>query len=120
MKANEFIKFILSVRNEIPQTIIDESAAYSMAQITSAGFIHKLCEQLRANDFDVGTITAHIEDMHDSENHFGVIYFLFLIADCVDFELPLQFAQLATNDLCVPILSSVLIEDLLEDYLING
>ena len=119
MKTNEFIKFILAVRNDIPQKDIDEETAHSMAQITSAGFIHKLCEQLRRNDFDVEAVTAHIEDMYDNENHFGVIYFLFLLASCVDFELPIQFAQLATNDLCVPILSGVLIEDLLEDDLIN-
>ena len=111
MKAKELIKFILTVRNEIPQKDIDEDTANAIAQATSAGFVYELCEWLRFSDYDMDAITAHIENMYDNGNHFGVVYFIFILADSVDYELPLQFVQMITNDICIPILSGAIIED---------
>ena len=64
----------------------------------------------------MATITEHLEAMYDSENHFGLVYFIFILSDAVNFVLPLPFSEMSANDTLVPVLSAAIIED----YAVRG
>jgi len=60
------------------------------------------------------SISQHLESMCDNENHFGLVYFIVILAEAVDFLLPIQFAEVSANDTFIPILSAAIIDDWLE------
>ena len=92
----------------------DEASAYDAAQLISGSFTSPLYETLWENFFDMDAITHHLESMYDSGNHFGLVYFIFILANAVDFSIPIQFTEMSANDSLVPILSAAIIEDWLE------
>jgi hypothetical protein len=59
-------------------------------------------------------ISQHLEKLYDSGNHFGLVYFIFILANAVEFIIPFQFTEMSANDSLVPILSSAIMEDWLE------
>ena len=92
----------------------DEASAYDAAQLISGSFTSPLYETLWENFFDMDAITHHLESMYDGGNHFGLVYFIFILANAVDFSVPIQFTEMSANDSLVPILSAAIIEDWLE------
>jgi len=92
----------------------DEAAAYDAAQLISGSFTSPLYETLWENFYDMDAITQHLEAIYDSGNHFGLVYFIFILANAVDYSIPLQFTEMSANDSLVPILSAAIIEDWLE------
>jgi len=44
----------------------------------------------------------------------GVVYFIFILANAVEFSMPIQFTEMSANDSLVPILSAAIIDDWLE------
>jgi len=115
MTTNEYAQFILQVKKEItPPHLIDEAAAYEAAQLVSGSFTYLLYEALWMNDFDMDTITQHLESLYDRENHFGLVYFIFILANAAEFIIPVQFTEMSANDALVPVLSAAIIEDWLE------
>jgi len=115
MTTNEFVECLLQLKKEGQKTAIkDETAAYKAAQLISGSFVFPLYGALWQNDFDMETITEHLEDLYDSGNHFGLVYFVFILSDAVDFVLPLSFSEMSANDKFVPILSAAIIEDWLD------
>ena len=115
MTTYEYAQFILQIKKEAyPPKLIDESAAYETAQLFSGSFTCLLYEALWINDFDMDTITQHLESLYDGNNHFGLIYFIFILANAVEFIIPVQFSEISANEALVPVLSAVIIEDWLE------
>ena len=117
MTTYEYTQFILQVKKEAPlpfTQISDEAAAYEAVQLISGSFIYTLCEALWVNFFDMDTITQHLENLHDSNNHFGLVYFIFILANAVECSMPAQFTEISANDALVPVLSAAIIEDWLE------
>jgi hypothetical protein len=115
MSADEYVQFILEIKKEtsMPQPF-DKTAAYEAAQLISGSFTYPLYEALWVNFFDVDAVTQHLESLYDSGNHFGLVYFTFILAIAVDLTVPAQFTEMSANDVLVPALSAALIEDWLE------
>ena len=59
-------------------------------------------------------VTEHLENLYDSSNHLGLVYFIVMLADAVEFILPLEFTEMSAKDIFAPILSAAIIEDWLE------
>ncbi|GHV18979.1 hypothetical protein FACS18949_04200 [Clostridia bacterium] len=115
MTANEYAQFVLEVKKETSSTQeIDEVTAYEAAQLISGSFTYPLYEALWINHFDIDTATQHLENLYDSGNHFGLIYFIFILAEAVDFTVPSQFTEMSATDALVPVLAAAIIEDWLE------
>ena len=115
MTTSEYIQTVLQEKkgSRVIQTK-DEASAYDAAQLISGSFTSPLYEVLWENFYDMDAITQHLESMYDSGNHFGLIYFIFIMANAVEFSIPLQFTEMSANDSLVPILSAAIIEDWLE------
>ncbi|MDD4700289.1 MAG: hypothetical protein PHV07_08580 [Oscillospiraceae bacterium] len=115
MTPNEYVQFILQVKKEeSSRKAVDEAAAYEVAQLISGNFTYLLYEALWMNHFEMDSITQHLESLHDSKNHFGLVYFIFILANAVDFETPAQFVEMSGQDDLIPFLSSAIIEDWLD------
>jgi len=115
MTTNEYAMSILQVRKEdVPSKTVDKTAAYEAAQLFSGSFTYLLYEALWVNYFDMETVTQHIKNLYDSENHFGIIYFIFILANAAEFTVPALFTEMSANDTLVPFLSAAIIEDWIE------
>ena len=116
MTTNEYIQFIMQVKKEtpLPPQKINEAAANEVAQLISGSFTHTLYEALWTNFFDIDTITQHLENLYDSNNHFGLVYIIFILANAVECSIPAQYTEISANDELVPTLSAAIIEDWLE------
>jgi hypothetical protein len=115
MTTNEYIHFVLEHKKETAASnAVNEAAARETAQLISGSFIYSLFEALWVEDFDIESITQHIESLYDSGNHFGLVYFVFMLANAADFVVPKQFTEMSATDALVPFLSAAIIEDWLE------
>jgi hypothetical protein len=115
MTTYEYAQFILESKNDITtRHMVDETTAYEVAQLVSGTFIFPLYEALWQNSFDMDAITDHLEAMYDSGNHFGIVYFSFILANAANIIIPLQFSEMSATGVLVPILSAAIIEDWLE------
>ena len=115
MTTNEYILTVLEEKKgnrKIQEK--DEVAAYDAAQLVSGSFTSPLYETLWENFYDMDGITRHLEGMYDSGNHLGLVYFIFILANAVDFSIPIQFTEMSANDSLAPFLSAAIIEDWLE------
>ena len=92
----------------------DEAAAYEAAQLVSGSFTYLLYEALWLNDFDLESITEHLESLYDIENHLGLIYFVFILANAAAFPVPAKFTEMSASNALAPILSAAIIEDWLD------
>jgi hypothetical protein len=115
MTANEYASQILQMKKgkSLSQTV-DEPAVCEAAQLFSGSFTYPLYEALWVNDFDMDSITQHLEYLYDSENHYGMVYFIFILANAVEFTVPILFTEISANDTLVPFLSAAIIEDWLD------
>ncbi|OGO88247.1 MAG: hypothetical protein A2Y15_04165 [Clostridiales bacterium GWF2_36_10] len=115
MTPNEYVQIILQEKKrESPPKTVDEAAAYEVAQLLSGNFTYLLYEALWMNHFEMDFITQHLENLHDSKNHFGLVYFIFILANAVDFAMPAQFVEMSGQDELIPFLSAAIIEDWLD------
>lgn len=120
MTTNEYAEFLLQAKKEAALLpAVDESAACEAAQLLSGSFTYLLYEALWMNNFDMDTITHHLNNLHDSENHFGLVYFIFILTNAVELDVPVYFTEMCANDALVPFLSAAIIEDWL-DYDTNS
>lgn len=84
------------------------------AGLVSGNFTYLLYETLWLNDYPMESLTTHLEALYDCSDHHGFVYFVLLLADSVDFNMPAQFYEMSISDALLPILSSAIIEDWLE------
>ena len=115
MTSSEYAQTIFQVKKEMLSAFVkDEAAAYEVAQLVSGSFTSPLYETLWVNFFDMDAMTEHIEFLYDSGNHFGLVYFIFILANSVNMSIPAEFTEMSANNSLVPILSAAIIEDWLE------
>ena len=112
MTALEFSK--LATRNNPNPKVFDEAATNEVAQLISGSIVYQLYELLVANDFDMESLKEHLEKLYDTQNHFGFVYFIVLLAEAADISLTDQFYKMAADSALVPYLSAALIEDWLD------
>jgi hypothetical protein len=86
MTTNEYAHALLWAKKE-PE-IIDENAVCEVSQLFSGGFTYLLYEALWMNDFDMDAITQHLESLYGTNNHFGFIYFIFILANAAELTIP--------------------------------
>jgi len=112
MTTNEYAQIILESQNIKPTTEkVDEAAAYEAAQLVSGSFTLTLFETMCESNYDMEATKQRLESLFDSENHFGLVYFIFILANAVDITVPIQFSEMSANDRLVPFLSSAIIDD---------
>jgi hypothetical protein len=115
MTTSEFIGDILEGRKEVKEkgavAIFDEDSINEVAGLLSGSFTYLLYEALWRNAYDMETITEHLEKLYDEDEHFGLIYFTFILANAVDIIVPAQFVAMSAKDDMAPILSAAIIED---------
>ena len=112
---SEYIECVLQVKKEKEyHKISDKAALTEMTQLISGSFVSPLYGALWQNGFDVDTITEHFETLHQNEDFFGIIYFVFILSDAVDFVLPPLFSEVSVDDVGVQILSAAIVEDWFE------
>jgi len=109
MTSFEFIK-IATQRNSNPKPFY-EAEVKEVAQLISGTIIYQLYEHLMAHDFDMEAITAQIKMLKENIDAFGLVYYIVLLSDAVDLELPEQFYNIAANNDYIPFLSEAIAED---------
>ena len=115
MSTNEYVEAILQMKGEAPPTqAVDEAAVYEAAQLLSGSFTYPLYEALLTNFFEMDDVTQHLEHLYDSGNFYGFVYFVFILANAVDFTIPTVFTEMSANEALVPVLAAAIIEDWLE------
>ena len=115
MNTTEFVQHIIDEKQEgqISKNICEVSA-YETAQLLSGSFTYPLYSAIWKEFYDLDSITAHLSCLYESENHYGLLYFIVLLADIVEYDIPLIFAEMSVNKNLVAILSAAIIEDWLE------
>ena len=114
MTNNEYLELLMIARNDNQEKQFDEQKACEVASLVSGSFCYHLYESLLQADVELDAITEHLENLHNTSNHYGLVYFIIMLADSIGFELPTAFIEMTFNDNLVPIISAELIEDWLD------
>ena len=78
-------------------------------------------ESLEKMNFGLAAVTTHLEMLYDSGNHFGLVYYVLMLTEAANVELPERYAETAVTAVLVPYLSAAIIEDWLdfhEDFVV--
>ncbi len=113
MSAQKYIKLFIASRNEIGSGRCEEVAG-EVSQLVSGSFAYALYEHAEQAGIETDSITQHLEELYDSANHFGLIYFIIFFADAVEFTLPKEFIAMSLKNDLAPMLSAAIIEDWLD------
>ena len=112
MTTTEYIHSILQIKNDTPLSQpIDEVAAFEAAQLISGSLTYPLYEELWANFFDMEAVTEHLENLYDSGNYFELVYLIVMLAEAVEFIMPIEFTEMSAMDAYVLVLAVAIIED---------
>jgi hypothetical protein len=114
MTTHEFTRFILEHQAESLAAPIDEAAAKDVTQLVSGSLIYRLYEGLIISEYDMDAVTDHLEMLYDTENHYALLYFVYMLCDATDVALPERFGEITANLSLVPYLSAAIIEDWLD------
>jgi hypothetical protein len=98
---------------------VDAESAQEVANLISGSLVYRLYEALAKMDYPMDSLTAHLEMLHDSGNHLGLVYLVLMLAESANVALPERFAETAVTAVLVPYLSAALVADWLdfnEDY----
>jgi len=114
MTTHGFSQFVLNNRVQASADVVDVVAAKDVAQLISGSLIYRLYESLVEHDYDMDVVTEHLEMLFDTENHYGLLYFIFILSDATDEALPDRFEGMLINPSLVPYLSGAIIEDWLD------
>ena len=111
MTTHDFSQHILENKKRLSAKPTDETAIKDMAQLISGSLVYRLYENLIANDYDMDAVTEHFEMLCDTQNHIGLLYFVFILCDAVDEALPKNFESMTANSDFAPYLSAAILED---------
>ena len=111
MNTNEFTYFMPNHRSQPPAEPIDEAAAKDVAHLICGSLIYRLYESLIAHEYDVEAVTKHLEMLNDTNNNYGLLYFVYILCNSTDEALSDRFEGMTANPLLVPYLSAAIIED---------
>ena len=89
MTTTEFVQHIIDKKKEdIVSKNIRDDVAYETAQLLSGSFTYLLYGALWADFYDLEAINKHIEYLYDNEDHYGLLYFVAMLAEAVAIGLP--------------------------------
>ena len=112
MNATEYINEIINTsQDETLLESVQEDSAYEAAMLLSGSFIYPLYGALWVEHYDMDSICKKLMELYWTDNHYGFVYFIALLANAVDYEIPTIFTQMSANDKLVPILSSAVLDD---------
>ena len=112
MLSHEFAESILQFKKEKQKRKIeDETSVCDVATLISGQFIIPLFFKLQQFGFDMILLKQHLEFLYDSDNHFGLVYFIFILAEAADMKVPFTFTKMCANDAFAPILSGAIIDE---------
>ena len=124
MTAYEIVETILQIRKERKDDImLDEAAINELSELVCGSFIYQLYENLWQNFLDVEVITDHLKYLYENDKHFGLVYFILLLAEAIDYVIPHEYIKMSTINLHIPILSDAVISDWLyyhENCVVEG
>ncbi|MCL2427589.1 MAG: hypothetical protein FWD05_14800 [Oscillospiraceae bacterium] len=117
MNTTEYVQHIIDEKqyNQIPMNICNAST-YETAQLLSGSFTYMLYNVLWTEFYNMDSITEHLEVLYSNEQHYGILYFVALLANAVEFGIPIIYSQMSATDELVPFLSVAIIEDWLEHH----
>ena len=113
MTSREFARYVAEFGDNKIRAV-DEESAKEIAQLISGSLVYRLYEAICSNDYNPHAVTAHLEMLYDSGNHFGLVYYILMLAESSEVELPERFTEFAVTASHVPYLSAALIEDWLD------
>jgi hypothetical protein len=119
MTTENFARYVAEFGDNNLAREVDAESAKEVAQLISGSLVYRLYEALERMDFNIAAVTAHLEMLRDSGNPFGLVYFVFMLAESANVALPERFAEAAVTAVLVPYLSAALVADWLdfnEDY----
>ncbi|MDR0863114.1 MAG: hypothetical protein LBN30_10140 [Oscillospiraceae bacterium] len=111
MTTENFTRYVSEFGDSNLSREVDEEAVKELSQLISGSLVYRLYEALDRMDFDLAAVTAHLEALCDSGNHFGLVYFVLMLAESANIELPERFTEAAVVAAFIPYLSAALIED---------
>jgi len=114
MTTNEYIEMFLMSRTEAMPNKVDEETAIEISQLVSGSFVYPLFESVTQAEYDTNAIIQHLEDLYDSANYFGFIYFIMFLAETTGCILPSELYILSLKNDMVPILAAAIIDDWLD------
>ena len=114
MTTSEYLELFMVAKKETVAKPTDERSAYDIAQLTSGSFVFSLHEVLSKADMEMDMIAEYLENLYDSEDSFGLIYFIMMLADATGFSLPRTFIEMSLNDDLIYVLSAAIIDDWLD------
>ena len=119
MTTHEFALYLMG-KGTLPSTPrVDDEAVKETAHLISGSLIYRLYASMVASDYDMEAATEHLKLLHDTQNHYGMIYLVFILCDATDEELSERFAEFAATAAFVPYLADAFLADWLdfhEDY----
>ena len=114
MTANEYIELFLMSKTETVSGQADEGTASEVADLVSGSFVYSLFEFVFNAGLETDALTQHLEELYDSANYCGIIYFIMILADATGYYLPKEFYMMSVKNELAHILSAAIIEDWLE------
>jgi hypothetical protein len=120
MTTHIFSQYILNQRRISSEGNIDESAAKDSAELISGSLIYRLYESLVQYNYDMDSVTEHLEMLCNEENHHALLYIIFILCDAVDEIIPARFEVMVSTPFLVPYLSAAIIEDWLDFHFDYG
>jgi len=119
MTAANFTRYIAEFGDNRPTREVDDESAKEVTGLISGSLVYRLYEATSKMNYDMDATTAHVAMLHNNDNHFGLVYFILMLAESANVELPERYAETAVTAALVPYLSSAIMEDWLdfhEDY----
>lgn len=95
---------------------VGNPAANEYVDVITGDMIYNVHNNLWAEGMEMEDITVHLEYLYDRKQYHGLIYFIFILANAVDLQIPLQFTQLSADNEVSEILAASIIENWLECF----
>ncbi|MDR1892200.1 MAG: hypothetical protein LBQ48_04260 [Oscillospiraceae bacterium] len=114
MTKEELSRFITTVGDSGATRKLYEEAVKEVAGLISGCLVFRLCRAIRSSGHHPHAITAHLEMLWGNNNHFGLVYFIALLAGGTGTDLPGQFVEFAAAESFVPYLAAALMDDWLD------
>jgi len=111
MTTYEFTQFVAENMVQQPSPLPEKSAAIEIAHLISGSLIYRLYASMIANEYDMDMTTEYLNMLHSQDNHFGLLFYIFMLCDATNTELPERFTEAVTNPFLAPFLSDAMLAD---------
>lgn len=108
--TSEYLELLI-MKKEVPPTPVSTDITNEVIYKIHEDFVIPLYESMLMDyDNDIEVITEHIVKLYNTSNHFGLIYFFFMLADIMAIELPDELVKMSLTDDFVSAFSESLYE----------